>query len=84
MSTPRNSRRALPLAVICLAAIGTATGEAFGEQINILWQTTDSRTASDGDNVTREGTATFANGEKRTLSAMPFTISTPGRAELVR
>jgi hypothetical protein len=63
MSTPRNSRWAQLLAVTCLATIGAPNREALGEQISVSWQTTDHRTAIDGDKVTREGTATFANGE---------------------
>jgi hypothetical protein len=64
MSTPRNSRGALLAAVTFLAAIGAPNGEAFGEQISVSWQATDRTTADDGDTATREGTATFANGEK--------------------
>jgi hypothetical protein len=64
MSTPRNSRRALLAAVICLAAIGAPNGETFGEQISVSWQVTERTTADDGVTGTREGTATFANGEK--------------------
>jgi hypothetical protein len=64
MSTPRNSRRALLAAVICLAAIGAPNGEAFGEQISVSWQVTDRTTGDDGNTATREGTATFANGEE--------------------
>jgi hypothetical protein len=53
-----------PLAVVCLAAIGVPNGEAFGEQISVSWQATAKTTADDGNTATREGTATFANGDK--------------------
>jgi hypothetical protein len=50
--------------VIGFTAIGAASASAFGEQIAMSWQATDMQTANDGDTETREGTATFANGEK--------------------
>jgi hypothetical protein len=55
----------LLLAVTGLTAIGAASASAFGEQIAMSWEMiTDSPTTGDQDSQTREGTATFANGEK--------------------
>ena len=62
MFAQRISRRIIPLAVTCVAVIGTATSAASGETISISWQTVTKLIAEDGHTVTREGTAEFANG----------------------
>lgn len=55
-----NGYRLLLAALMCL----TVHSGAFAEHINISWQTTDKTVANDGENSTREGTATFPNGER--------------------
>jgi len=72
------SRWALLLAVTCLATIGAPNREAFGEQISVSWQTTDHRTAIDGDKVAREGTATFTNSETAHIVMNIIHHSVPG------
>jgi hypothetical protein len=57
MFAQRVSRRIIPLAVICVAVIGTATGAASSDTISISWQTVTKLIAEDGHTVTREGTA---------------------------
>src|SRR3954471_7325520 len=57
----RISRRIIPLAVTCIAVIGTATS-ASGGTISLASQTAIKLFAEDGHTVTREGTAEFADG----------------------
>jgi hypothetical protein len=60
----RNNRLVLLVALACLTTSLIPTGNALAEPTDVSWQTADKVTASDGDIGTREGTATFANGEK--------------------
>lgn len=89
MSTSRNSRRVLLGAVTGLTAIGAAPASALGEQIAISWELiTDSPTVGDQHSQTREGTATFANGEKahvvvRAIHSGTNSFTTEGTAVVV-
>jgi hypothetical protein len=62
MFAQRISRRIIPLAVTCVAVIGTATSAASGETISTASPTATKLFAEGGHTVTREGTAKFADG----------------------
>lgn len=75
MFAQRISRRIIPLAVTCVAVIGTATSAASDETISIASQTATKLIAEDGHTVTREGTAEFADGVSLSTSAETVKVS---------
>jgi hypothetical protein len=75
MFAQRIRRRIIPLAVTCVAVIGTATSAAADETISIASQTATKLIAEDGHTVTREGTAEFAS-----LSTIAETVKVSDKA----
>jgi hypothetical protein len=64
MFAQRISRRIIPLAVTCVAVIGTATSAASEETISIALQTATKLIAEDGHAVTRVSLSTSAETVK--------------------
>jgi hypothetical protein len=64
MFAQRISRRIIPLAVTCVAVIGTATSAASDETISIASQTATKFITEDGHTVTRVSLSTSAETVK--------------------
>ncbi|MFL5287965.1 MAG: hypothetical protein ACJ8AW_45125 [Rhodopila sp.] len=79
MFAQRISRRIIPLAITCVAVIGTATSAASDETISIASQAATKLIAEDGYAVPREGTAEFPDADV-TLSTSAETVKVSDKA----